>query len=289
MGRDLYDVFASVRELFEEADETLGCPLSRLCFEGPEEELSQTVNAQPAILTVSMACMSAAAEASGVLIRPSFMAGHSLGEYTALVASGALGFKEALLLTRHRGRLMQEAGEEVPGGMAAIIGLDEVSVEEVCQETGAYISNLNSPGQVVVSGSRETLARAMDLARAMGAKRVLPLKVSGAFHSLLMQPAVEGMAQAISQLTFKEPGVPIVVNSTAQPVTRAAEIREELLRQMSSCVQWQKSVEFMVDAGVDTFVEIGPGQVLHGLIRRINQEARVLNVEDKNSVKAMGI
>lgn len=289
MGRDLYDSFASVREVFEEADECLQTPLSRLCFEGPEEELSQTVNAQPAILTVSVACITAANEAAGGLMKPSFMAGHSLGEYTALVASGVLDFKQALLLTRERGRLMQEAGEKVPGGMAAIIGLDEVSVEEVCQETGAYISNLNSPGQIVISGSKETLARAMDLARAMGAKRVLPLRVSGAFHSMLMQPAVEGMAHAISQITFKEPGVPIVVNSTAQPVTHAVDIREELLRQMSSCVQWQRSVEYMVSAGVDTFVEIGPGQVLHGLIKRISQEARILNIEDTNSVGAIGV
>ncbi len=289
MGQDLYDNFTSVRELFEEADDTLGFPLSRLCFEGPEEELSKTVNAQPAILTVSMACMSAAAEASWLLIPPSFLAGHSLGEYTALVAAGVLDFGQALLLTRERGKLMQEAGEKVPGGMAAIIGLDSISVEQVCQETGAYISNFNSPGQIVISGSRETLARAMDLARAMGARRVLPLRVSGAFHSLLMQPAVEGMAQAISTLRFNKPVVPIVANSTAQAVTTAEEIRDELLRQMASCVQWQKSIEYMIASGVDTFVEIGPGQVLNGLIKRINPEAQVFNIEDTGSLKAMGI
>jgi len=289
MGRSLYDAFASFRELFEEADDTLGFPLSRLCFEGPEEELSKTINAQPAILTVSVGCMRVANEVSGALAAPSFVAGHSLGEYTALVATGVLDFKEAVRLTRQRGRLMQEAGEKVPGGMAAIIGLDEVSVEEVCQETGAYISNINSPGQIVISGSRETLARAMDLARAMGARRVLPLRVSGAFHSLLMQPAVDGMARAISNIYFHDPGVPIVVNSTAQPVTSAAEIRNELLRQISSCVQWQKSVEYMVAEGVDTFVEIGPGQVLNGLIKRIHQEARILNVEDVTSVNGINI
>jgi [acyl-carrier-protein] S-malonyltransferase len=289
MGWGLYDAFASVRELFEEADDTLGFPLSRLCFEGPEEELSQTVNSQPAILTVSVACMRAADEVSGALAIPSFVAGHSLGEYTALVTTGVLDFKEAVRLTRQRGRLMQEAGEKVPGGMAAVIGLDEVSVEEVCQETGAYISNINSPGQIVISGSRETLARAMDLARAMGARRVLPLRVSGAFHSMLMQPAVDGMAQAISNIYFHDPNVPIVVNSTAQPVTIAAEIRNELLRQISSCVQWQKSVEYMVASGVDTFVEIGPGQVLNGLIKRIHQEARILNVEDVTPVNGINI
>lgn len=289
MGLDLYDAFVQAREVFEEADDALGFPLSRLCFEGPEEELGQTVNAQPAILTVSIACLKAAASVAGGMICPAFMAGHSLGEYTALAAAQVLDFKEAVRLTRQRGKLMQEAGERAPGGMAAIIGLDEVSVEEVCQETGAQVSNLNSPNQIVISGSRETLVRAMDLARAMGARYITPLNVSGAFHSPLMQPAAEGMAQALSQLNFRDPSVPIVVNSTAQPVTTAAEIEDELLQQFSSCVQWQKSVEYMVGAGVSTFIEIGPGQVLHGLIKRINQEAQILNVEDASSIRVMSI
>lgn len=184
---------------------------------------------------------------------------------------------------------MQEAGERVPGGMAAIIGLDDLSVEEICQETGAQVCNLNSPTQIVIGGSRETLVRAMDLARAMGARYITPLKVSGAFHSSLMQPAAEGMAQPISQLDFRDPIVPIVVNSTAQPVTTSAEIKQELLQQLSSCVQWQKSVEYMVGAGVSTFIEIGPGQVLHGLIKRINQEAEILNIEDTSSIRVMSI
>ena len=289
MGRDLYDAFSPAREIFEEADDALGFSLSRLCFEGPEEELAQTVNAQPAILTTSVACLKSAANITGGLIPPAFVAGHSLGEYTALVAAGVLDFTDAVQLTRQRGMLMQEAGERIPGGMAAIIGLDELSVEEICQETGAQISNLNSPTQIVIGGSRETLARAMDLARAMGAKYVTPLKVSGAFHCSLMQPAAGGMAEAISRLNFSDPNVPIVVNSTAQPVTTTTEIKDELLQQLSSCVQWQKSVEYMVDSGVSTFVEIGPGQVLRGLIKRINPEAQILNVEDASSVKVMSI
>ena len=289
MGRDLYDAFTQAREVFEEADDALGIPLSRLCFEGPEEELAQTVNAQPAILTASIACLKAAASVAGGLICPAFMAGHSLGEYTALIAAQVLDFREAVRLTRQRGRLMQEAGERAPGGMAALIGLDELSVEEICQETGAQVCNLNSPTQIVIGGSRETLVRAMDLARAMGARHITPLKVSGAFHSSLMQPAAEGMAQAISELDFRDPSVPIVVNSTAQPVTTAAEIKQELLQQLSSCVQWQKSVEYMVGAGVSTFIEIGPGQVLHGLIKRINQEAQILNIEDTSSIRVMSI
>ncbi len=289
MGRDLYDAFTQAREVFEEADDALGIPLSRLCFEGPEEELAQTVNAQPAILTASIACLKAAASVAGGLICPAFMAGHSLGEYTALVAAQVRDFKEAVRLTRQRGRLMQEAGERVPGGMAAIIGLDDLSVEEICQETGAQVCNLNSPTQIVIGGSRETLVRAMDLARAMGARHITPLKVSGAFHSSLMQPAADGMAQAVSQLDFRDPSVPIVVNSTAQPVTTSAEIKQELLQQLSSCVQWQKSVEYMVGAGVSTFVEIGPGQVLQGLIKRINREAQILNIEDTSSIRVMSI
>lgn len=184
---------------------------------------------------------------------------------------------------------MQEAGERVPGGMSAIIGLDAVSVEQVCQETGAQIANLNSPGQIVISGTKDTLVRAMDLARAMGARHIMPLKVSGAFHTLLMQPAAEGMAQAISQLNFCAPSVPIVVNSTAQPVTTTDAVKEELLQQLCHCVQWQKSVEFMVGAGVSTFIEIGPGQVLSGLIKRIDKEAQILNVEDASSIGVMSI
>lgn len=289
MGRDLYNAFPQAREVFEEADDALGFHLSRLCFEGPEEELAQTVNAQPAILTVSLACLKAAAGLAGGLICPAFMAGHSLGEYTALAAAQVLDLKDAVQLTRQRGKLMQEAGDRVPGGMAAVIGLDEMSLEAVCEETGAQIANINSPGQIVLSGTKEAVVRATDLARAMGARHGMPLKVSGAFHSSLMQPAAEGMAQAISQLNFRDPNVPIVINSTAQPVTTAEAVKEELLRQLCCAVQWQRSVEFMVDAGVSTFIEIGPGQVLSGLIKRIDDEVQTLSVGDASSIRAMSI
>ncbi len=287
MGLDLYHNFPAAREVFEEADDALGFSLSRLCFEGPEEELAQTVNAQPAILTVSLACLKAVSQVAGQMICPAFMAGHSLGEYTALVAAQVLDFVDALRLTQERGRLMQEAGDRVPGGMVAILGLDEVSVEQVCQETGAEIANLNSPGQIVVSGTRDTMIRAMDLARAMGARRAIPLNVSGAFHSQLMQPAAEGMADVLSELEFRHPSTPVVVNSTAQPVTTADEVKEELMRQLCDCVQWQRSVEYMMDAGVSTFIEIGPGEVLSGLIKRISDQAQTLNVGDAESIGAM--
>jgi [acyl-carrier-protein] S-malonyltransferase len=287
MGLDLYNRFSSAKDVFGEADEALGFSLSRLCFEGPEDELADTSNAQPAILTMSLACLKAASQVAGQLICPAFMAGHSLGEYTALVAAQVLEFADAVQLTRERGKLMREAGEKVPGGMVAIIGLDEVSVEAVCQETGAQIANHNSPGQIVISGTREALVRAADLAQAMGARRATPLKVSGAFHSYLMQPAVVGMAEAISQVHFHHPIVPIVGNCTAKPVTTADEVKDELLRQLCDCVQWQKSVRYMVDAGVSTFIEIGPGQVLSGLIKRISDEAQTLNVGDAESISVM--
>ena len=287
MGRDLYDAFSSTRKVFEEADEALGVHLSRLCFEGPEQELCQTVNAQPAILTMSIACLRAATEIYGELVSPTYMAGHSLGEYTALVAAGVLDFSDAVRLTRQRGSLMQQAGQIAPGGMVAIIGLDEVAVEAVCQETGARISNINSPGQIVISGSRESMVRSIDLSLSMGARYSKPLNVSGAFHSHLMEPAVEGMSRAITDVKFNDPLVPIVVNSTAKPVATAEEIKQELLDQIANCVQWQKSVEYMVGAGVSTFVEVGPGQVLSGLIKRISKDARTVNVGDVSSVKDM--
>lgn len=286
MGCQLHKGSPEARQVFEEADEALRFPLSRLCFEGPEDELRETVNAQPAILTVSIACLRAASQFSGTM-HPSFVAGHSLGEYTALVAANVLELADAVRVVRERGRLMHEAGKIKPGGMAAIIGLDEGSLEEVCLETGAQIANINCSGQIVISGTREVLARSMDLARTRGARRVVPLQVSGAFHSALMQPAVEGMVHAISNVNFGTPRVPIVANSTAKPLTTTDEVKSELIQQLCHCVRWQPSVEYMVRVGVSTFIEIGPGQVLSGLIKRISNEVQVFNVSDLDSIKAM--
>jgi [acyl-carrier-protein] S-malonyltransferase len=288
MGYKLYQSSPKAKEVFEEADEALQFSISRLCFEGPEEELRQTINAQPAIMTVSIACLRAASQVNHS-ISPAFVAGHSLGEYTALVAANVLRFSDAIRLVRERGRLMQKAGEIKPGGMAAVIGLDEAALREICRESGAEIANFNCSVQIVISGSKEALARAMDLAEARGARRVIPLQVSGAFHSTLMQPTIEGMSEAISQISFRTPKVPIVVNSTAQPVTTAEGVKEELLRQLCNCVQWQPSVEYMVEEGVSTFIEIGPGQVLSGLIKRISNKVQVLNVSDPESIKALGL
>jgi [acyl-carrier-protein] S-malonyltransferase len=285
MGRDLYEAFPAARDIFQEADEALGLPLSRLCFEGPEDTLRQTINAQPAIMTVSLACLQAAL-AEGCLEDRSatFMAGHSLGEYTALVAAGAVGLEDGLRLVRERGRLMQAAGQRVPGTMAAIIGLPEDKVTELCYQTRAEVCNLNSPGQVVIGGTYEAVDRAIEEARARGARQAIRLNVSGAFHSSLMRPAAEAMADAVAHTPLADAQVPIVANSTAQAITSAQAIREELLEQLRRPVLWQRSVEYMVENGVTTFVEIGPGRVLTALIRRIDGNANTKNIGDAPSI-----
>jgi [acyl-carrier-protein] S-malonyltransferase len=278
MGRDLFDSLPKARAVFEEADSVLGFPLSKLCFEGPEEVLRQTVNAQPAIMTMSIVHL----RTSPQLVdqpQPSFLAGHSLGEYTALVAAGTLPFADALRLARERGRLMQEAGDRTPGGMLAIIGLDEAGVRVVCQETGMEIANINSPGQIAISGPAVALEKATLLAKEKGAQRVVTLPVSGAFHSRLMQPAADGMARAVANLHFQDASIPIVANTTAQPLTGGDALKAELLQQLCHSVLWQRSVEWMIGEKVAEFVEIGPGQVLTGLIKRISKDVRALSTE----------
>ncbi|MBI4284552.1 MAG: ACP S-malonyltransferase, partial [Chloroflexi bacterium] len=288
MGRDLYENFASARAVFQQADKTLGFPLSRLCFEGPEDELRQTINAQPALVTASMACLQAIREVAGRnLPPPSFLAGHSLGEYTALTVAGVLDFAQTVYLARERGRLMFEAGLQRPGGMLAIIELAESALAEVCRESGTWIANINCPGQVVISGAKEDLGKAAEMAKAKGAARVIPLSVSGAFHTPLMQPAVDGMSRIIASMTFHDPDVPIIANTTAQPLTSGAAIKDELLTQLCHCIQWQRSVEYMIQKGVSTFIEIGPGKVLSGLLKRISKEARTLNLGDLASINAL--
>ena len=287
MGRDLYQNFDSAKVAFDQADESLGFPLSKLCFEGPEDELLQTINAQPAIVTASFACLEAVRSlgAGSGLPPASFVAGHSLGEYTALAAAGVLDFATAVYLARERGRLMHQAGQIAPGGMAAIIGLDGAVLAKVCEETGVRMANINCPGQIAISGAEDNLIKAMELAKTSGAARVIRLQVSGAFHTPLMQPAVDGMAEIIGSITFHPPVIPVVGNTTAQPLTTAESIKEELLRQLCNCVQWQRSVEYMVGDGVSTFIEIGPGKVLAGLIKRINREVKILNIGDADAVR----
>ncbi|GBD23233.1 Malonyl CoA-acyl carrier protein transacylase [bacterium HR29] len=286
MGKELYEAFPSARELYDRADEILGFPLSRICFEGPEEELQQTRNTQPAIAVTSLAFLRAACEVNPELRRrPQFVAGHSLGEYSALVAAGAMDFDDAVRLLRVRGELMQQAGERNPGTMAAIIGLDIADCEEVCREAGAEICNVNAPGQIVIGGRREAVVRAMDYAKARGAAKVIPLAVSGAFHSSLMRPAGEGMVAPIGEAAIRDAIVPVVANCTARPITDELSIRHELIDQVCRPVQWSATVEFLEAQGVTNFVEFGPGRVLTGIIKRMVRKANVHNVNSVDTLR----
>ncbi len=286
MGRDLSENFASSRAIFQLADEVTGFNLSKLCFEGPEPDLLQTMNTQPAILTVSLAMLKAIEEAAGKpLPFPGFAAGHSLGEYTALAFVGALDYRTAIYLTRERGRLMHEAGQINKGGMAAVLGLDENILQEVCRETNTVIANYNCPGQYVISGAEDALVKASELAKARGAARVRALQVSGAFHSPLMKPAANGLSEIINKVEIKAPNVQVIANVTAQPIKTVEQIKTELVNQLCTGVQWQRSVEYMFNNSIKTIVEIGPGKVLTGLNKRINPNIINLNVNDIPSMK----
>jgi len=285
MGLDLYVHYASAKEVYDEVDSILGFSLSRLCFEGPESDLLQTINVQAAVLTTSIACLRAAQEATNnALPVPTFVAGHSLGEYTALIIAGVLSLSDAVRLVRERGRLMHEAGRRKHGGMLAIMGLDLPVVENICRSVGTTVSNINCPGQIVVSGAQENLDKARRLAQTKGARRTIPLKVSGAFHSPLMEPAIEGMKNAVAGFTFNKPAMPIISNVTAQQLTAVETIKEELVSQVVHCVKWQQSIEATIARGVTTFFEIGPGNVLAGLIKRISPGAQVFNVNSVESI-----
>jgi [acyl-carrier-protein] S-malonyltransferase len=288
MGRDLYDDVRSARDIFEKADRALGFSLSRLCFEGPEDELRQTINAQPALLTASFACLEAVTEIAGNnLPAPDYLAGHSLGEYTALAVAGVFDFSTAVRLARERGRLMHEAGQKSSGSMAAIIGLEEAKLAEVCRQSDTVIANINSPGQIVISGPTMNVSQAMEMATAAGASRSIPLQVSGAFHSPLMKPAVEGMIKLFDAISFRHPSIPVIANMTAEAMTTAEAVKTELVNQLTNPVQWQRGVEYMVAQGVDTFIEIGPGRVLTGLIRRINNDVATRNIGDLEAIKGL--
>jgi len=287
MGRDLFEAFTSARKLFEEADKITGTNLTRLIFEGPEEELRQTINAQPAIVTVSLACLKVLEDLTGNtgFIRPAFVAGHSLGEYAALACAKAVDDSTAIYLVRQRGRLMHEAGQVTEGTMAAILGMSDNDLQPICNETGAVIANYNCPGQLVISGTLENVNRASELAKQRGALRVVPIQVSGAFHSQLMKPAVDKFEEIISGTSFKNPYIPVVGNVTARPLINADEIKQELVTQLTSSVRWQQSVEYMIKQGVKTFIEIGPGKVLTGLIKRIDKNVSTINIGDSQSIK----
>jgi [acyl-carrier-protein] S-malonyltransferase len=288
MGRTLHDLSDAARRVFRQADEILGFQLSRLCFEGPADELEDTINAQPAILTVSHAALEALREGwnvAGPVVSPVCVAGHSLGEYNALVSAGTLDFADALRLVRERGRLMKEAGTERPGGMAAIIGLQPHELAEVCNAASAeggivVLANDNCPGQTVISGEIAALERAMALAVSRGARRVVRLGVSIASHSPLMERAGTQLGDVAARVSFREPVTPVVANITGRFVTSVDEIRRNVGQQVVRPVNWTGSVIEMVDHGVGTFLEIGPGQVLSGLIRRVKREVKTLTAAD---------
>lgn len=287
MGKDLFETSPAARNVFLEADDELEFSLSRLCFEGPVDELEDTYNAQPAILTVSLAALAALKEkaaAMGELVTPLVVAGHSLGEFTALTAADVLDFKSALQLVRERGRLMREAGQERPGGMAAIIGLDEETLAAVCRASESEgiitIANANCPGQTVISGEIGALQRAMELAREQGARRVARLGVSIASHSPLMARVSSQLGELVGRLPLRTPHIPVVGNVTGQAITTVDEIRRELAHHVERPVNWTRSVRAMVDGGATTFVEIGPGQVLTGLVRRISRDVQTVGLQD---------
>lgn len=287
MGKALAEALPESRQVFAEADEALAMPLARLCFEGPEHELQLTANTQPAILATSVAALRPLL-ARGA--RPDWVAGHSLGEYSALVAAGALSLADALRTVRRRGQYMQEAVPVGTGAMAAILGLELAAIEEACREAaaGEVVSpaNVNSPGQVVIAGHKAAVERASAACKARGAKRAVPLPVSAPFHCALMQPAQERLEPELAALHFGDPSPPLVNNVDAEVVREGSACRDGLVRQVSGTVRWQESVERLVREGVTTFVEVGPGGVLSGLVRKIARGARVLNVDSPESLEA---
>jgi [acyl-carrier-protein] S-malonyltransferase len=287
MGRDLAEKFTVGRDTFAEADAALGYPLSKLCFEGPAEQLKQTEFTQPAIFAVSMAAYRVLASRG---VEPQIAAGHSLGEYAACAAAGMMSFADAIRALRSRGRFMQEAVPEGQGAMAAVLGLDADAVRDVCKaaadETKEIVSpaNLNSPHQIVISGSTAGVARASELAREKGAKKVVPLQVSAPFHCALMQPAQERLAEVLKTIEVQDPRFPIVSNVSAGATKKGGRERELLIEQVTGPVRWVESMHCMIDAGASTFVEVGPGKVLSGLLRQIDRSVKCVHVEDGASL-----
>ncbi len=285
MGRDLYLNSEAARSVFEEVDETLGRHFSELIFSGDIDELTLTENAQPAIATVSLAAWSAIEEAIGCPHTPHFAAGHSLGEYSALAVAGVMNVAETISLIAERGRLMEEACRIKQGGMAALVGIDKQTVEEVCAQTGVYISNINTQQQIIISGDQTRLAQAIDLASRRGAKRALRLRVGGAFHTELMAPAQNKLEEVIESMEFHDPIIPIIANVTSEPLTTAEEIKTELKTQLQSCIQWSSSIFNMASYGVNTFVEVGPGSTLTSMVKRIVPGVRVMSIGNYEMVE----
>ena len=285
MGKDLAETFPIARQCFERANTALGYDLASLCFNGPEAELTKTENAQPGIFLVSWVAFELLRERAPEL-KFDATAGLSLGEFTALTATGAMSFEDGLRVVRERGKFMQEACEATRGGMAAIIGLDEMPTRAVCDEAGVTLANLNCPGQIVISGDTGGIARAVELAKAKGAKRALPLQVAGAYHSPLMAGAQPKLQAELAKIEISAPTVPVISNVTAQPHEGPKEIPARLVEQVCASVLWENSMRYLLSQGVTRFIELGPGTVLSGFMKRIDKNAQMLNVADKASLEA---
>ncbi|MFC1630963.1 ACP S-malonyltransferase [Candidatus Omnitrophota bacterium] len=277
MGQDLYQQFPEARAVFDQADQILGFDLSGLIFSGPAEQLTETINCQVAVFTVSIACLRSL-QAARFDWDVKYTAGLSLGEYTALVAAGAMDFSAGLRLLRQRAEFMEAAAQQNPGGMVSLIGLAPEAVRQICLQTKTEIANLNCPGQVVISGSLSGLDQAKQLALAQGAKKAIPLNVSGAFHSSLMEPAKVSLAAVLAQAEISAPRVPVISNVTAVQEDSAAEIKDNLARQVAAGTRWEDSIRFISSRGTRRFLEIGPGKVLKGLLRKIDPELQVDNI-----------
>jgi len=286
MAADLWRASPAARAVFERADAVLGYALTEVCFEGPEERLRDTYYAQPAILTASLACLAAALESGRVRQRPAFVAGHSVGEYAALIAAAALSFEDGLTLVQERACLMRAANEANPGTMAAILGADEATVAELCAEAGASVCNRNLPSQTVIGGSFAAVTRAIELAKQRGL-RAIPLNVGGAFHSPLMASAVTGLREAARRAAVESPRVPVVSNVSATVLTTPDAIRDELPLQVVSPVRWHESIQLMSEAGVSQFIELGPGRVLTGLVKRLVSGSDLVNISCLADVTAL--
>lgn len=287
MGQAIADAFQTAHDVFKEADQVLGYDLSEICFKGPEDTLRLTENTQPALLTTSVALWSVFAERAP---EPDYVAGHSLGEYSALVAAGALSFAQAVRTVRTRGKAMEEAVPDGAGAMAAVLGMNQDELAEICRRVSdehgtVELANLNCPGQIVISGSRAGVQAASKQARAAGARRVMSLAVSGPFHSSLMSSAAERLRTSLQEIDIETARVPVVSNVSARPIQKGEDIREALVQQVASPVRWEDSVRWMLEQGTDTFVEIGPGRVLSGLIRKIERKATVCSVSDPESLE----
>jgi [acyl-carrier-protein] S-malonyltransferase len=279
MGRDLCDKHEVCRQLFARANAVLGRDLQTICFEGPEDVLTKTDNAQPAIFLTSLACLEALKSLVPGLTFDA-TAGLSLGEFTALAAAGAVSFDDGLRMVQMRGRFMQEACDSTDGGMASVLNMDDAALAEVCRETDVDIANINCPGQTVISGDKDKITKAVELAKTRGAKRAIPLVVAGAYHSRLMESAKVKVAEALAGLPMQLPSVPVVSNVTARPAGGVAEIKDLLVRQVTSSVRWSESMQWLVSQGFTRFIELGPGNVLSGLMKRINKDVEMLSVSD---------